>query len=140
MERPEIVVLTMNDRAQHPSTGFSDAQPGSIVVFEEPFFEEIREWEPGAELGVLRGTCIVGMDGTAQANLVFVFLPHEDEAASRADTISAAGSIAMGDTDAGARDIGEGALAVVGGTGKHRSRTGEVLVQVQNPHRWRIQG
>ncbi len=140
MDRPEIIVLTMNERDQSPPAGFADAEPGSVVVFEEPLFEQAGDWKPGAQVGTLRATCIIGVNETAHCDVVFVFDGRGDENVYGRGTIAAGGSIALSVSGDGTRDIGDGSVPVIGGTGTHRSRTGELSVEVLNPHRWRIQG
>lgn len=97
-----------------------------VPVSQRLFWESDEAWKRGGEAGYAHGTFALTPKDKLVGSLVFTF---EGE-----DCLVATGALPFD----GMGSFSDGVLAVVGGTGAYRGRTGEVHVQARNPKRYRI--
>lgn len=98
--------------------------PGNQGAFDEVLFEEAKpdSWERGAEVGSATGHYIVTPGGHA----VYTVVLHLGDAG----TLVAAGRLPYD------RSLGNGWIAVTGGTGNFQDARGRLQVDFKNPKRY----
>jgi hypothetical protein len=104
----------------------ADAGTATVIpVFQETYLEEGEPFQQGGRVGELHGTAVVTGRGNLVCALVFTF------DADMEDTI-----VAHGVLQRHGGGIGEGRLAIGGGTGRYRKLSGDIEVQTRNPKRY----
>ena len=112
-----------DDDAQTPKD-LAAASPATVVPIDQELFEELGEpWERGERVGEAHGIAVVTRRGVAVCNVTFAF---EGE-----DTISVHGVLPIDGST-----LGNGRLAVAGGTGRFNKATGTLNMETRNPKRW----
>jgi hypothetical protein len=99
------------------------AAPATVAVIDQQLYVEIGDWEPGDLVGWAHGTAVVTHHGRAVCHVTFVF---EGE-----DTLVVHGVVPIDGSS-----IGNGHLAVTGGTGRYKGAVGTMSVETRNPKRW----
>lgn len=116
----------VGDDTETSQDDVGEAGPGTVIaVYQETFIEEGEPFNRGERVGELHGTAVVTRGGNLVCALVFTF---GDE---HAHTIVAHGVLRR---DGGG--IGQGRLAIGGGTGHYRKIAGDIEVQTLNPKRY----
>jgi hypothetical protein len=112
------------DQEPESSDELKPLPPGSVYSFDQDLFEESGDgsWKQGGRVGEAHGSLIVTRRGGATCLITFGF---------------GNGSIvAAGLLPSEGRKLGDGTLAVTGGTGEFHQSSGHVDVQTKNPKRW----
>jgi hypothetical protein len=125
VEISEGVVVIGVDEEETPMDNAELAPGGVVPITQTLYLESEEQWRRGDEIGSAYGAFVLTRRGRAVGNLTFSF--------DGEDGLTAAGQLPFD-----GRSIGDGVLAVVGGTGGLKSRTGEVHVEVRNPKRYRF--
>lgn len=122
MEFTEIVTIISDDERQ--SADLNAAPPATLDAIDLVLYEEIDEpWKKGEPIGEAHGTAVVTHAGLAVCHITFTF--------SDGDTIVAHGVLPIDGSN-----LGNGHLAVTGGTGHFHKAAGRVDVETRNPKRW----
>jgi hypothetical protein len=121
----EFVIIGV-DEEEAPSEVAQSGRRDMLPVSQRLFWESHEDWERGGEAGYAHGAFALTRRDKLVGSLTFTF---EGE-----DGLVAMGAIASD----GANSFADGVLAVVGGTGALKGRTGEVRVEARNPKRYRI--
>jgi hypothetical protein len=105
---------------------------GNIGTFDEVLYEASPDsWDKGEEVGRAHGFFVITPGDRA---VVVVTLAFGDEDEGSMDSLTAQGTLPRsGD------DVGEGVLTVPGGTGRFKGRSGQLRVEVMNPHKYTIE-
>jgi hypothetical protein len=98
--------------------------PAKVVAIDQVLFEEVGEpWNRGDQVGEAHGTAVVTQKGLAVCHITFTF---GDE-----DSIVAHGVLPIDGST-----LGNGHIAVAGGTGQFDKATGRLDMETRNPKRW----
>jgi hypothetical protein len=120
----ELVIIGLDEEDDAPP---GLAEPGrALPVSQRLFWESHEEWQRGDEAGYAHGAFVLTRRGELVGSLTFTF--------GGEDALVATGTLPFD----GGKSFADGVLAVVGGTGAHKGRRGEVHVVAQNPKRYRI--
>ena len=122
----ELVIIGHDEEDDAPPGFAESARAPVLPVSQRLFWESHGKWQRGDEAGYAHGAFVLTRRGKLVGSLTFTF---EGE-----DTLVATGTLPFD----GGKSFADGVLAVVGGTGAHKGRTGEVHVEAQNPKRYRI--
>jgi hypothetical protein len=122
----ELVIIGLDEEDDAPPGVAGPGHPSVLPVSQRLFWESHAEWERGDEVGYAHGAFVLTRKGELVGSLTFTF---EGE-----DALVASGALPFD----GDKSFADGVLAVVGGTGAHKGRTGEVHVEAQNPKRYRF--
>ena len=122
----ELVIIGVDDEDDAPPGVAESGRPPVYPVSQTLFWESGAKWQRGDEAGSAYGAFVLTRRGELVGSLTFTF---EDE-----DALVASGVLPFD----GGKSFADGVLAVVGGTGAHKGRTGEVHVEAQNPKRYRF--
>jgi hypothetical protein len=108
---------------------------GNIGTFDEVLYEAVSpdSWDKGEEVGRAHGFFVITPGDHAVVVLTLAFGEGGDEEGSL-DSVTAQGSLPR-DGD----DVGTGVLTLAGGTGRFKGRTGQVRVDVMNPHKYTVE-
>ena len=120
--------LIGEDEDEDGEKDLRSAEPGSVWPIRQALFELVDDitWDHGeGRVGTLHGVAIVVRRGHVVCHLVFEF--DEDHAL-----------VASGALPAGESHMGDGVIAVTGGTGGFAKASGVCLVKARNPKRWDI--
>jgi hypothetical protein len=103
---------------------------GKVGTFDEVLYEgpDPDSWERGQVIGSAHALFVTTASGQAVLTITLRFGDEGSE-----DSLTASGLLPY---DEG---VGDGILAVVGGTGGHKNRGGQLRVEVQNPHKYRFE-
>ncbi len=103
---------------------------GNIGTFDEVLFEAASpgSWDRGEEIGSAHALYVITPGGHAVFNITLRFGGEDSE-----DSLSASGLLRY---DGGVRD---GVVSVTGGTGSMKNRSGQLRVEVKNPHKYTIE-
>ena len=122
----ELVIIGVDEEDDAPP-GFAEAGRAPVLpVSQRLFWESDASWQRGDEAGYAHGAFVLTRKGELVGNLTFTF--------GGGDALVATGTLPFD----GGTSFADGVLAVVGGTGAHKGRTGEVHVEAQNPKRYRF--
>jgi hypothetical protein len=128
MEITEDLTLIGEDDDEGEKLDFSQVVPGFAFSRRQDLFQEADEaWSKGPQVGTAHLGVIVGHRGVAICHVVFVL--------DGDDTIVAHGVLPLTDGPKGAT-VGNGLLAVTGGTGNFNGAGGRLDVEVMNPKRY----
>lgn len=102
---------------------------GNIGTFDEVLFETVSpdSWDTGEEVGAAHALFVITPSGRAVFTITLRFGDEDSE-----DSVTASGVLPYDD---GVRD---GVVSVTGGTGNFKNRSGQLRVQVKNPHKYII--
>lgn len=102
---------------------------GNIGTFDEVLFEAVSpdSWDTGEEVGSAHALFVITPSGRAVFTITLRFGEEDSE-----DSVTASGVLPYDD---GIRD---GVVSVTGGTGGFKNRSGQLRVQVKNPHKYTI--
>jgi hypothetical protein len=107
---------------------FSKLVPGDVRVMRQTLYQEGDEsWQRADTVGFAHLAVVIGRGGAAICHLVFVF--------DADDTIVAHGVLPV---VGGLDGVGDGQLAVTGGTGAFVGAGGTIEVEVMNPKKYHI--
>lgn len=120
----EFVIIGV-DEEEAPSDVAQSARM-VLPVSQRLFWESHEDWQRGGEAGYAHGAFVLTRRDKLVGSLTFTF---EGE-----DSLVATGALSFD----GEGSFSDGVLAVVGGTGAFKGRTGEVHVEARNPKRYRI--
>ena len=97
--------------------------PARLAAFDQNLYEEaVEPWQRGELIGEVSGTLVTTHRGKAIVNVTF--------------TIGEDAIVAHGVLPLDGSDLGNGRLAVTGGTGKFNKAAGTVDMETRNPKRW----
>jgi hypothetical protein len=122
----ELVIIGLDEEEDAPPGVAEPGHPKVLPVSQRLFWESHAAWQRGDEAGYAHGAFVLTRRGELVGSLTFTF---EGE-----DALVASGTLPFD----GGKSFADGVLAVVGGTGAHKGRTGEVHVEAQNPKRYRF--
>jgi hypothetical protein len=121
----ELTLIGIDD--EEGKLDFSSSVPGDVRVMHQTLSWEGEEsWTIGDPAGAAHVSVIIGRGGIAICHVVFVL--------NSEDTIVAHGVLPV----ASGTGVGNGLLAVTGGTGNYDSVGGRVDVEVVNPKKYHI--
>lgn len=103
---------------------------GNIGTFDEVLYEGLDpdSWERGEVVGSAHAMFVTTPSRQAVFTITLRFGEEDSE-----DSLTASGLLPY---EGGVRD---GIVAVMGGTGAHKNRGGQLRVEVQNPHKYRVE-
>jgi hypothetical protein len=122
----ELVIIGLDEEDDVPPGFAESARAPVLPVSQRLFWESHGEWQRGDEAGYAHGAFVLTRRGELVGTLTFTF--------GGEDGLVAIGALPFD----GGKSFADGVLAVVGGTGAHKGRRGEVHVEAQNPKRYRI--
>jgi len=117
--------LIGDDEQRTPHELTAESAAATVIVLDLQLYEETGEWERGSARGEVHGIAVVTHGGRAMCHLTFEL---DDQ-----DTIVAHGVLPLEGSS-----IGNGRMAVTGGTGRFERAAGTVEVESRNPKRFRM--
>jgi len=129
---PRFEFPSVSDEGLEVPTPFAEVGAGVSILRDERLYDAADDgFGKGERSGIVhieeRKTSELG-EGTVVCRVVFRFFDERDS------TLTASGVLPHN----GAQTVGEGRLAIVGGTGKFKTTRGELVVLSENPKRWSI--
>jgi hypothetical protein len=112
-----------DDEEQSPQD-LSQAPPREVIVIDQQLYEDDGYFDKGKHVGWAHGSGVITHHGRVVCHVTFVF--------EEGDTVVADGVVPVAETT-----IGNGLMAVTGGTGKYRNAGGTMYVESVNPKRWK---
>ena len=123
---PHHMILIGDDEQRSPEGLTAESAAATVIAIDQQLYEEGDEpWEKGLRAGEAHGIAVTTHGGRAVCNLTFE-LGDEDSISMHGVVLVEGGS------------IGRGRLAVTGGTGRYEGASGRVVVEHQNPKRYRL--
>lgn len=108
---------------QEEAFDLAAAAPAKVVPIDQDLFEEDGDWNPGEKVGEAHGTAVVTQKRLAMCHISFTF--------GEEDSIVAHGVLPIDGST-----LGDGHIAVAGGTGRFDKATGRADLETLNPKRW----
>jgi hypothetical protein len=112
-----------DDEEQSPDD-FAGLAPRDVVVIDQQLYEDDGYFDKGRHVGWAHGSGVVTHRVRIVCHVTFVF--------EEGDTLAAHGVLPIE-----GRTIGNGLMAVTGGTGRYRNAGGTMYVETVNPKRWK---
>ena len=126
MGSEESLTFIGDDEQRTPDALTAGGSAATVIAIDQQLYDEAGEpWERGDLIGAAYGIAVITHGGRAFCHLTFEL--------GQEDTMVASGVLPIeGDS------IGAGRIAVTGGTGRFDRASGTLMVESQNPKRYRF--